>query len=224
MGKVTEKNGLYHPPAEFAAKAHLKSFDEYKAMYEKSIKDPDGFWAEIAGQFHWEKKWDKVREYNYDLNKGPISIKWFIGGKTNICYNAIDRHLKAFGGHRDDQRALLWEGNDPAEDKVLTYGQLYEQITKFANVLKSQGVKKGDRVTLYLPMVPELAIAVLACARIGAIHSVVFGGFSAESLKDRIVDSKCKLLITSDGAFRGAKPITLKQIADEACTLSIKEG
>jgi acetyl-CoA synthetase len=220
MSKVTEKNGMYYPPAEFSAKAHLKSFDEYKAMYERSIKDPDGFWAEIAGQFHWEKKWDKVREFNYDLNKGPISIKWFIGGKTNICYNAIDRHLKT----RANQRALLWEGNHPSEDKVLTYQDLYNEITKFANVLKGLGVKKGDRVTLYMPMVPELAIAVLSCARIGAIHSVVFGGFSAESLKDRIVDSKCKILVTSDGAFRGAKPITLKQIADEACTLSTKEG
>jgi acetyl-CoA synthetase len=218
--KVTEKNGLYYPPAAFAAKAHLKSFDEYKAMYERSIKDPDGFWSEVASQFYWQKKWDKVQQYNYDLRKGPIDIKYFIGGKTNISYNCLDRHLAT----RGDQPALMWESNDPKEDRVVTYKQLYEQVTKFANVLKSLGVKKGDRVTMYLPMIIELPVAMLACARIGAIHSVVFGGFSADSLKDRLVDAKSTVLITADGTYRGAKPIPLKQVAEQAMMSAAKEG
>jgi len=220
MSKVSEKNGLYHPPASFVAKSWIKGVDEYKAMYQRSIDDPEGFWGEIAEQFHWTKKWTKVLDYNFDLNKGPISTKWFQGAKTNICYNAVDRHLEK----RGDQPALLWEGNSPNEDAMITYKQLYEKVTKFANVLKSLGVKKGDRVTMYLPMILELPIAMLACARIGAIHSVVFGGFSAESLKDRIVDSRCRIVVTSDGSFRGAKPIPLKTIADQAMTLAEKEG
>ncbi|MFZ5585105.1 MAG: acetate--CoA ligase [Thermodesulfobacteriota bacterium] len=218
--KVMEKGGLYYPPQAFSQKAWIKSMEQYHQMYDRSISDPEGFWSEVADGFHWDKKWDKVWEYNYHRSKGPISIKWFLGGKTNITYNCLDRHLAA----RADQPALLWEGNEPGEDRVLTYRQVWELVTKFANVLKSFGIKKGDRVTIYLPMIPELAVAMLACARIGAIHSVVFGGFSAESLKDRIVDSRCSLLITSDGTYRGGKAVTLKQIADDALNGSEKEG
>ncbi|MCB2227667.1 MAG: acetate--CoA ligase [Desulfarculaceae bacterium] len=218
--KVMEKNGLYYPPQSFVDKAHINSFEQYQQMYERSISDPDGFWAEAAEDFYWEKKWDKVLEYNYHRSKGPISIKWFEGAKTNMTYNCLDRHLEA----RGDQPALLWEGNEPGEDRIITYRQLHEEVCKFANVLRSFGIKKGDRVTIYLPMIPELAISMLACARIGAIHSVVFGGFSAEALKDRIVDSQCSLVITSDGTYRGGKAVTLKQIADEAMLGAEREG
>ena len=218
--KVEFKDGLYYPPEAFSQKAHIQSVEQYKEMYERSINDPDGFWAEQAEAFHWEKKWDKVREFNYARSKGPVFIKWFIGGKTNIAYNCLDRHLAT----RGDQPALIWEGNSPGEDKILTYKALHAEVCKFANVLKSFGVKKGDRVTIYLPMVLELGIAMLACARIGAMHSVVFGGFSAEALKDRIVDSQCSLLITADGTFRGGKAVTLKSIADEALVGAAAEG
>ena len=218
--KVMEKNGLYYPPRSFVDKAHINSFEQYQQMYERSISDPDGFWGDMAQDFHWERKWDQVLEYNFHRSKGPISIKWFEGAKTNMTYNCLDRHLES----RGDQPALLWEGNEPGEDRILTYRQLYDEVCKFANVLKGFGVKKGDRITIYLPMIPELAIAMLACARIGAIHSVVFGGFSAESLKDRIVDSQCSLVITSDGTYRGGKAVTLKQIADEAMAGAAQEG
>jgi len=220
MTKVTQKDNMYYPPTTFAEGAHLSSFEKYKEMYERSITDPEGFWAEMAGEFYWSKKWDRVLDCNYDLNKGPIHIRWFEGGQTNICYNCVDRHLES----RGEQPALLWEGNEPDEDGVLTYRELYDEVTKFSNVLKRLGVKKGDRVTIYLPMVLELPIAMLACARVGAVHSVVFGGFSADSLKDRIVDANSPLLITADGTFRGKKPILLKQIADEAMMLAGKEG
>ncbi|MBU1155199.1 MAG: acetate--CoA ligase [Proteobacteria bacterium] len=218
--KVLEKNGLYYPPQSFVEKAHINSFEQYQEMYKRSIDDPEGFWGEVAQGFHWDKKWDKVLEYNFHRSKGPINIEWFKGAKTNMTYNCLDRHLET----RGDQPALLWEGNEPGEDRIITYRQLYEHVCKFANVLKGFGVKKGDRVTIYLPMIPELAISMLACARIGAIHSVVFGGFSAESLKDRIVDSECNLVITSDGTYRGGKAVTLKQIADDAVTNAEKEG
>ncbi|MEW6265564.1 MAG: acetate--CoA ligase [Thermodesulfobacteriota bacterium] len=218
--KVVERGGLYYPPGAFSEKAHIKAMDDYKRMYERSISDPDGFWAEVAEQFYWRKKWDRVRDFNFHRSKGAVFIKWFEGGRTNITYNCLDRHLATHGS----QPALLWEGNEPGEDRFLTYQQVHEETTKFANVLKSLGIKKGDRVTIYLPMIPELPIAMLACARIGAIHSVVFGGFSAESLKDRIVDSGCGLLITSDGTYRGGKAVTLKQIADQALLGAEKEG
>ncbi len=208
---------IFPPPAELAAKAHIGSMDQYRKMYERSIKDPEGFWAEIAEGFFWKQKWTKVREYDF---KGDISIKWFLGAKTNITYNCLDRHLEK----RGDQVAILWEGNEPAEDAKLTYRELHEQVCKFANVLKGRGVKKGDRVSIYMPMVKELAIAMLACARIGAVHSIVFGGFSAESLGDRIVDSNCKVLITTDGVYRGSKAVTLKANADDAMALAEKQG
>ena len=203
---------LVHPPKAASKGAYLKSHDEYKAMYDRSISDPDGFWSEVADEFHWFKKWDKVRSYNYDRREGPVSIEWFDGAKTNACYNCVDRHLEV----RPDKTAIIWEGNEPGEDATISYRQLHEQVCKFANVLKSRGVKKGDRVSIYMPMVPEAAVAMLACARIGAVHSVVFGGFSAEALADRIVDSKCKTLITANGTFRGAKAIPMKPNADQA--------
>jgi len=186
--------------------------DEYHDMYKKSIHDPETFWAEVANDFHWFSKWGKVREFNYDRRQGPIAVEWFKGAKTNVCYNCVDRHLST----RGDKIAIIWEGNEPGEDATITYAQLHEQVSKFANVLKSRGVQKGDRVSIYMPMVPEAAVAMLACARIGAVHSVVFGGFSAEALADRIVDSKCKTLITANGTFRGAKAIPMKPNADQA--------
>ena len=206
---------VFHAPDEFRQKAWIKTIDEYKQMYEASISDPEDFWAKQAENFFWEKKWDSVRNYNYHISKGPIKIEWFAGARTNICYNCIDRHLET----RKDQPALIWEGNEPGEDRTLTYGQLHEAVCRFANVLKKYNIQKGDRVAIYMPMVPELAIAMLAVARIGAIHSIVFGGFSAEALADRILDSRCKMLITTDGVMRGAKAVELKNNADAAMDL-----
>jgi len=179
-------------------------------MYRRSVEDPDGFWADVADGFVWNKRWDKVRDFTFD---DPVSIKWYVGGKTNLSVNALDRHLES----RGDQTALIWEGNQPGEQSEVTYKQLHERVCKFANVLKSLGVKKGDRVCLYLQMMPELPVAMLACARIGAIHSVVFGAFSEDSLRDRIQDSECVVLITQDTALRGKKnDIPMKTKADKA--------
>ena len=203
---------IYPPPASFQERAYFKSLEQYQTDYERSIQDPEAYWAEKAGEFHWYKKWDTIRSYNYDMDQGPISIKWFEGGKTNVVYNCLDRHLET----RADQTAIIWEGNEPGEDGSLTYRELYEQVCKCANVLKSRGVKKGDRVSIYMPMIPELAVAMLACARIGAVHSIVFGGFSADALADRIVDSTCQVVLTSDGMFRGDRPMPRKAPADEA--------
>ena len=190
----------------------IKTFDEYKAAYKRSVEDPEGFWADIASTFHWYKKWDKVLEWEF----ATPDVKWFIGGKTNITYNALDRHLDT----RGDQTAILFEPNDPnGEVRKLTYRELYHEVNRTANALKSVGVKKGDRVCFYMPMVPELAIAVLACARIGAVHSVVFAGFSASSLADRINDSSCKIVICSDYNARGAKNIPVKKVVDEALAM-----
>ena len=187
----------------------ISTIEEYHREYQKSISDPEEFWAEKAGKFTWKKKWDKVLEWNFQ----KPDVKWFIGGKLNITENCLDRHLQS----RGNQAAIIWEPNDPNEKGItLTYKELHEKVCRFANVLKNNGAKKGDRICIYMPMVPELAIAVLACARIGAMHSVVFAGFSAASLSDRINDSSCNILLTSDGAFRGAKSISLKEIADEA--------
>ena len=218
--RMVDDNGKYYPPKSFSDKAWLKNIDEYKAMYDRSIKDPEGFWGEIAEGFYWKEKWGKVWSHNYDRREGEIDIKWFEGGKTNISYNCIDRHLET----RGDQRAIIWEGNEPTEDAVFTYKQVSEQVNKFSNVLKGLGVKKGDRVSLYMPMIPELAFSMLACARIGAIHSIVFGGFSAEALKDRIIDSTCTVLLTANGTWRGKKPVDLKANADKAMDLCKAEG
>jgi len=187
----------------------IKSPEEYRSIYQKSVKDPEGFWAGIASHFTWHRKWDKVLEWNFT---GP-DVKWFIGGKLNITENCLDRHLADKG----DQPAIIWEPNNPEEDyRVLSFRELHAKVCQFATVLKNNGLKKGDRVCIYMPMVPELAIAVLACARIGVIHSVVFGGFSAQSIADRIQDALCSVVITSDGAFRGNKEIPLKSVIDDA--------
>jgi len=194
--------------------------DKYKKIYQRSIEDSNGFWAEEAEKFIWFKKWDSVHEHNYDIRKGKISIEWFKGGKTNITVNCLDRHLET----RGDQTAILWEGNEPGENVTLTYNQLYAEVCRFANVLKKYDVKKGDRISIYMPMIPELAIAMLACARIGAIHSIVFGGFSSTALAGRITDSNCTCLITSDGSFRGDKAVPVKANADEAIKIAAKDG
>ena len=207
-----DNSDIVHPPEAASAGAHVSNMEQYHELYERSASDPEGFWAEVAEGFHWYKKWDSVRSYNYDMNTGPIDLRWFEGGRTNVCYNCVDRHLEP----RGDKIAVIWEGNEPGEDATLTYRQLHEQVCRFANVLKSRGVKKGDRVSIYLPMVPEATVAMLACARIGAVHSIVFGGFSAEALADRIADSTCKTLITANGTFRGAKAIPMKPNADQA--------
>ncbi|MDE0299858.1 MAG: acetate--CoA ligase [Candidatus Poribacteria bacterium] len=190
--------------------AHVSSIEQYKEIYEESIKNPEAFWANIAERISWFKKWDNVREFDFV----GARIKWFEGGKLNACYNCLDRHVEA--GHGDDT-AIIWEGNNPSEDKTFTYSELLREVKRFSNVLKSHGIEKGDRVCIYLQMVPELAIAMLACARIGAVHSIVFGAFSAESLRDRINDSECKMLITQDTAFRGPRGgIPMKANADAA--------
>jgi acetyl-CoA synthetase len=187
----------------------IKSADEYKAAYKKSVEDPEGFWGEVASHFYWRKKWNKVLDWDF---KKP-TIKWFDGGKLNITENCLDRHLQSLG----NTPAIIWEPNDPEEHhRVLTYRDLHAKVVQFGNVLKNNGVKKGDRVCIYMGMVPELAIAVLACARIGAIHSVVFGGFSAQSIADRLEDAKAEFVVTCDGAFRGNKEIPLKSVIDDA--------
>jgi acetyl-CoA synthetase len=206
---MMEETRKFPPPKEFSAKAHIKSFEEYKKLYDRSIQDPDGFWGEQAADLKWVKKWDKVLDYSFN---GNIYIKWFQGGKLNATVNCLDRHLTT---SRKDKVAILWEG-EPGDSRKITYQQLYEEVCKFANVLKKKGVKKGDRVTIYMPMVPELPIAMLACARIGAIHSIVFGGFSADALKDRILDANSSILITTDASHRSGKVIGLKNNADTA--------
>ncbi|SOD79676.1 acetate--CoA ligase [Spirosoma fluviale] len=187
----------------------IRTFDEYQEAYKHSVEDPESFWAEIAQEFQWRKPWTKTLQWNFD----EPNVKWFTGGKLNITENCLDRHLLTQG----DQPAIIWEPNDPHEASVtLTYRMLHDQVCRFANVLKRNGVVKGDRVCIYMPMVPELAIAVLACARIGAVHSVVFGGFSAQSIADRINDAQCKVVVTADGAYRGNKEIPLKSTVDDA--------
>lgn len=187
----------------------ISSFEEYQETYKYSVENPEQFWGEVAQHYFWKRKWNKVLEWNFT----DPDIKWFQGGKVNITENCLDRHIYQYG----DKPAIIWEPNDPTEaHRVLTYKQLLAKVEQFANVLKNNNIKKGDRVCIYLPMVPELVIATLACARIGAIHSVVFGGFSASSIADRINDAACKLVITSDGGFRGTKTLELKTIVDDA--------
>ncbi len=187
----------------------INTFEDYQREYKRSVEDPEGFWAEVADSFTWKKKYDKVLDWNFE---GP-DVKWFDGGQLNITENCLDRHL----AERGDKVAILWEPNEPSEPAVkITYKELHQKVCNFANVLLSKGIQKGDRVVLYMPMVPELAIACLACARIGAVHSVVFAGFSATALADRINDAQAKAVLTSDGNFRGAKKIPVKQVVDDA--------
>lgn len=189
----------------------ITSFEQYEEVYKKSVENPELFWSEIAETFQWKKKWDKVLEWNF---KEP-NVKWFLNGKLNITENCLDRHAAS----NPNKPAIIWESNEiDVPNRIITYKELLNEVCRFANVLQNNGISKGDRVCLYIPMIPELAIAVLACARIGAIHSVVFAGFSARSLIDRINDSACKLLITADGLYRGNKTVHLKEICDEALT------
>ena len=199
---------LYPVSAVVEKSAHIDA-NLYKAMYQHSIDKPEEFWGEKAEEFlTWEKKWSKVSDCDFS----SAEIKWFVDGKLNVTVNCIDRHLN----ERGDQTAIIWEGDEPSDDKQLTYKELYEEVCRFSNALKSRGVKKGDRVSIYMPMVPEAAVAMLACARIGAIHSVVFGGFSPDALKDRILDSECTVLVTSDEGVRGGRSIPLKANVDIA--------
>ena len=203
---------VFYPDQTFSDRALIGSLDQYRDLYEKSMSDPDTFWSEVADRITWYKKWDTVREF--DFVKG--NIKWFDGAKLNVSYNCLDRHVEV--GH-GDQTAIIWEGNNPEEDQKFTYSELLAEVQKFANVLKSLGVDKGDRVCLYMQMIPQLPVAMLACARIGAVHSVVFGAFSPDSLRDRINDSACKVLITQDTGVRGTKQnIPMKTNADKAVT------
>ena len=204
------KNKVFKPSGDWIKKSHVDSLEKYEKIYHDSVSNPDEFWGTIADRLKWYKKWDSVSDVDYK----KADIKWFLNGKLNVSYNCLDRHVEEGNG---DKTAIIWEGNDPAEDKKYSYSELLIEVKKFANVLKSNGIIKGDRVCLYMQMIPELAIAMLACCRIGAVHSVVFGAFSADSLRDRINDSSCKILITQDTGVRGTKDnIPMKANADKA--------
>lgn len=209
MISMMEEKRVFPPSKELSEKAYIKSMEKYKKMYRESVENPEKFWGELAEQLDWFKKWDKVLVEDFTNAKH----QWFVGGKINVSYNCLDRHLKTW---RKNKAALVWEGEPEGESKTYTYQQLHYEVCKFANVLKKLGVKKGDRVSIYLPMIPELPIAMLACARIGAIHTVVFGGFSAESLRDRILDAGAKILICCDGYYRSGRVIKSKDNADAA--------
>jgi acetyl-CoA synthetase len=203
---ILKETRIFPPPAEFAAKAHIQSAADHEKLWQRAKDDPEGFWAEQAESLHWFKRWDKVLVWN------EPHAQWFAGGKINACYNCVDRHLQ---GPRKNKAAIIWEG-EPGDSRVLRYQDLHREVCKFANVLKKLGIQSGDRVTLYMPMVPELAIAMLACARIGATHSVIFGGFSAEAVADRNNDAKARLVVTADGGWRRGKVVPLKQNVDDA--------
>lgn len=204
---ILQEKRLFSPSSEFSQNAHIKSLEDYQQLYDRAKSDPQAFWAELAEQeLHWSKKWDTVLDWQ------PPFAKWFVNGKMNISYNCLDRHLTTW---RKNKAALIWEG-EPGDSRTLTYAQLHREVCKFANVLKQLGVSKGDTVGIYMPMIPEAAIAMLACARIGAPHSVVFGGFSAEALRDRLNDAKAKVVITADGGFRKDAVVPLKPQVDKA--------
>ncbi len=206
LDSILRENRVFPPPAEFAAKAHVKSLAEYEQIYRRSVEDPEGFWADAARELHWFQPWNKVLEWNQPW------AKWFVGGKTNLCYNCVDRHVL---GGKQDKVAILWEG-EPGEVRRITFGELHAEVQRFANVLKGLGIQKGDRVAVYMGMTPELAIAILACARIGAVHSVIFGGFAAHAIVDRVNDAQCTAIITQDTSFRRGAEVRLKATVDEA--------
>src|SRR5256885_11137153 len=218
---VLQEKRLFPPPKEFSQAAHIRSMAQYRKLYNESIRSPEKFWAKQAKtELVWFKPWKKVLQW-----KLPFA-KWFVGGRLNVSYNCLDRHL---GTPMANKAALIWEGEPasagkPGEERVLTYKQLHREVCLFANVLKRNGIKKGDRVLIYLPMVPEAAIAMLACARIGAVHSVVFGGFSAQSVADRSFDSQARLVVTADGGLRRGGVVALKKNVDEALTLKDAAG
>ena len=222
ISSVLNEKRVFAPPSPETAGGppwHVSSLDEYRAMHRRSIDDPAGFWGEVAGELHWFKKWDKVLEWN------APDAEWFVGGKTNLCYNCIDRQVEQ--GHGADT-AIIWEGEPVGatgpETRNISYRELQAEVSKFANGLRSLGVRKGDVVTIYMGMVPELAIACLACARIGAPHSVIFGGFSSHAIADRVVDAQSRIIITCDGAWRRGKVVPLKHNVDEACEKVANEG
>ncbi|KAK9823166.1 hypothetical protein WJX72_000770 [[Myrmecia] bisecta] len=206
----------------YKARTGITSRREYERLYRQSVEDPAGFWAHVAEGYDWKQKWDTEHmRSNLDLDRGRVSIEWFAGGRTNICHNCLDRHVE---GGRGGQACFLWEGNEPGQDAVMTYKQTLDAVCQLSNWLKSVGVKKGDRVALYMPLICELPIAMLACARIGAVHSVIFAGFSAEALAQRVQDCQCRVVITASGGIRGKKTIPLKQIVDDGLKLAEKAG
>ncbi len=206
MESVSHEHRKFAPPSEFVEAAHISGDLAYRALYKKSVQDPEAFWAEAAGELHWFKKWDTV----LDDSDAPF-FRWFDGSRTNLSYNCLDRHIDA---GRGDKIAIHWEG-EPGDSRDISYAQLHLEVCRLANALKSRGVQKGDRIAVYLPMIPELAVAVLACARIGAVHSVIFAGFSADSIRDRVLDSETRMVITADGGYRRGKMLELKSIVDE---------
>ncbi len=207
LNTILEENRTFPPSQEFSQKAHISSLEQYQTMYKESTENPEKFWSQVAEELHWFKKWDKV----VNSENAPF-FKWFENGKTNISYNCLDRHLDSA---TKNKAAIIWEG-EPGEERVLTYQGLAREVQRFSNSLKKLGIKKGDRIAIYLPMIPELAISVLACARIGAIHSVIFAGFSADSIRDRVLDCEANLVITADGGWRRGKMLALKNIVDQA--------
>jgi acetyl-CoA synthetase len=206
MESVMHENRVFNPPARFSARARLRSMEDYREMHRRSLEDPQGFWAEAARELHWFREWDRV----LDDSKAPF-YRWFSGGRTNICHNAVDRWAE---GPTANKRAIIWEG-EPGDRRDLTYAELKREVCRFANVLRQLGIEKGDTIAIYLPMIPELAVAVLACARIGAVHSVIFAGFSAESIKDRVLDAESKMVITGDGGWRRGAVLPLKAVVDK---------
>ncbi|MEO2004252.1 MAG: AMP-binding protein, partial [Candidatus Poribacteria bacterium] len=205
-GSVATGSMKFDPPAEFRDAALISDMDEYRRIHKRSIEDPEGYWGEVAEQFHWFKRWDTVKKWDEPW------VEWFVGGETNLSYNCLDVHLTTW---RKNKAAIIFEG-EPGDVQTLTYQQLHHEVCKFANVLKNLGFQKGDRVAVYMPMVPELAIALLACARIGVTHSVIFGGFSAEAIRDRVNDATCKGIITADGGWRRGRVIELTKAVDDA--------
>src|SRR6185436_11364892 len=203
---ILSESRIFPPLPEFSANAEISSFEEYERIYKEAAADPVAFWEKQAESLDWFERWTTGLEWNEPF------AKWFVGGKLNVSYNCLDRHLST---SRRNKAAIIWEG-EPGEIKTITYLQLHQEVARFANVLKSLGVETGDRIALYMPLVPALAVAMLACARIGATHTVIFGGFSADAIRDRVNDGQCKLILTADGGYRRGSEIRLKDIVDEA--------